>query len=288
MKPLDSGEIKNNLKVSTVVIAIIIHLALALATFGISLLVTLIIGLITLNICNTEIATAQANENKFKKSYPFKYFGVTYQTFEHAFYHQENIEAKIVEKISSWLSTRTPISRLEQVTITDVDNELKAQEGRLFYKSDTCLTKRGTSITLVIRTTTLGKIQSVRWWVQLGGFLDANKKFTFIVYSPLSFVFWIIPYLKKEYDLLSHLRNIYVSDYNNFDIINMSRCLHETVFDAMVASLEENGIDVSDLKAQKGQVTNINVSGGGTVGNIVQGQFNRVLSSLKHKTTKAA
>jgi hypothetical protein len=57
------------------------------------------------------------------------------------------------------------------------------------------------------------------------------------------------------------------------DVATQVRCLHEVVFDAMIAELKKNGIDTSELKLQKMQVANMNISGGKVnVGNLVQGE----------------
>lgn len=115
-----------------------------------------------------------------------------------------------------------------------------------------------------------------------GGYIDKDKKFNFIVYSPLTILFWIIPYIKKEYDVLSRIRSIYSASYNDMDVITQIRCLHEAVFSAMVEELEKNGIDTSDIKAQRMQVMNISISGGKvSMGNVVQGAMNKIVASMR-------
>jgi hypothetical protein len=50
----------------------------------------------------------------------------------------------------------------------------------------------------------------------------------------------------------------------------------------MVVALEKNGIDTSDLKAQKMQSMNINISGGKVnMGNVVQGAMNKIGGAVK-------
>ena len=45
-------------------------------------------------------------------------------------------------------------------------------------------------------------------------------------------------------------------------MFTQARCLHEAVFDAMIAELDKNGIDTSELKVQKMQTMNINILAG--------------------------
>ena len=51
-------------------------------------------------------------------------------------------------------------------------------------------------------------------------------------------------------------------------------------FNTLVETLDSFGIDTSDLKQQKANILNINVSGGQTsFGSVVQGAMNRVMGS---------
>lgn len=125
-------------------------------------------------------------------------------------------------------------------------------------------------------------MQSIQWRVLAGGYIDQDKKFNLISYSLFTFLFWINPYLKREHDLLARVRTIYPGSYNDMDIVTQVRFLHEAVFDAMIKELENNGIDTSDLRAQKMQVMSINISGGKVnMGNVVQGAMNKISSVAK-------
>ena len=89
-------------------------------------------------------------------------------------------------------------------------------------------------------------------------------------------------YIKRESDLLSRVRTIYPGAYNDMDVSTQLRYIHEAVFDAMIGELEKNGIDTSDLKVQKMQTMNINISGGKVnMGNVVQGAMNKIGAAAK-------
>ena len=81
---------------------------------------------------------------------------------------------------------------------------------------------------------------------------------------------------------MNKVRTVYPSAYNDIDISTQVRSMSETVFDAMVLALDKNGIDTSDLKAQKLQSMNINITGGKVnMGNVVQGAMNKITGAVK-------
>jgi hypothetical protein len=282
MDLLDSGEIKNSVKVRSVITALILHAYLAVFTLGISLGLLLVTALITNSLVKKEIDEASSDSNKFKKNFPFKYYGQIFGSFQHVFSHSEIIEKSMYESIESELRSKTPIEPLELVTITDVDKDLSKSEDRIFIKGSSSNTVRGTAITLILNQSSFGKMQSIEWRVLAGGFVDRDKKFNLISYSLFTFLFWIIPYVKREHDLLARVRTIYPGAYNDMDLVTQIRCLHDAVFDAMINELEKNNIDTSDLRAQKMQVMNISISGGRVnMGNIVQGAMNKVSNVTK-------
>ena len=277
MDLLNSGKVKNSIKIRSVIIAFIVHAFFTVLTLGISLILLLIIGLITNSFVKSELADASSSSNKFKKNFPFRYFGQVFGDFQHVFSHSEIIEKNLYAAIESELRDKTPINSLETITITDIDNDLSETEDRAFIRSSSTVTTRGTAITLVFNQTNFGKMQSIEWRVLGGGFIDRDKKFNLVAYSVFTFLFWIVPYVKREHDLLARIRTIYPGSYNDIDVVTQIRCLHDAVFNAMINELEKNDIDTSELKAQKMQVMNISISGGKVnMGNVVQGAMNKV------------
>lgn len=282
MNIIDSGNVKNSVRARSVIVALIVHIYLAVFTLGVSLIILLIIGLITNSMVKKEIEEASSSKNRFKKNFPFKYYGQVFGSFQHVFSSSEIIEKKLYDAIESELQDKTTVSPLESFTITDVDNDLSKYEDRIFFKASSTPTSRGTAITLVLNQSNFGKMQSIEWRVLGGGFVDRDKKFNLISYSIFTFIFWVIPYLKKEHDLLVRVRTIYPGSYNDSDVVTQIRCIHDAVFNAMINELEKNDIDTSELKVQKMQVMNINVGGGKVnIGNVVQGAMNKVSSSAK-------
>ncbi|GGA86201.1 hypothetical protein GCM10011369_30320 [Neiella marina] len=282
MELLDSGKINNKVKVMTIVTALIVHIVLAAFTAGLSIILLLVTGIITNVLVNKEVSAMSASSNTFKKNFPFRYYGEVFGSFQHVFYHQNSMADSLYQAIAERLSATTPVGALEEVKIADIDSDLAESEARTFLRASSQTTSRGTAITLVLNQSSFGKMHSIEWRVLCGGFIDRDKKFSLIAYSPLTFWFWISAYIKKTHDLLGGIRTIYPASYNEMDIITQIRCIHDAVFNAMIDELEQNGIDTSELKAQKMQVMNISISGGKvSMGNVVQGAMNKVTSVAK-------
>ena len=241
----------------------------------------LLTGLITKALVKNEIEKGESNSNEFNKNFPFKYYGDELGSFQHVFFHTENLEKSIHESIESSVTSRTPIDSLKAIKIKDTDKDLSSTEERIFIKAESNTTSRGTTVTLILNQSNIGSMQSIQWRVLIGGYIDKDKQFNLISYSPLTFLFWIMPYIRREHDLLSRVRTIYPGSFNDMDVILQVRILHEAVFDAMIRELDKNDIDTSELKVQKLQVMNINISGGKVnMGNVVQGAMNKVTSAV--------
>jgi len=282
MDLLDSKNINNRIKKRTVGVAIVVHLYLTLFTLGFWLIFLTVCGLVTSTLLRNDIDEAVSSANSFNNALPFKYFGQVFTHIQHIFHHPIKIEEDIFSTVETEIKSKTPITSLDPIVITDKNKDLLASEERTFLKGEGTSTIRGTTITLILSQSSFGAMRSFEWRVIVGGYVDNDAKFKLIAYSPFTLLFWIVPYLKRETNLLSRVRTIYSSAYNDIDISTQVRSISEAVFDAMVVALEKNGIDTSDLKAQKLQSMNINISGGKVnMGNIVQGAMNKIGAAVK-------
>ncbi len=278
----DAGRLKNRIRLLSIVVAAGVWLSVSITTRGLALAVLVPCAVVAWVVSGREIQRMRSTANVFRKSYPLNAYGATYGHFEHVFHHRRSLESDILETVIRELRKRTPVQSIEPLTVTDADPELDAPEERLFLRADAGRTERGTTVTLVLQIGRFGSMQSVRWWVLGGGYIDRNKRFNFVAYAGLSLWFWIVPYLKREHDPLPALRTVHPGGYNGMDLTTRVRCLHEAVFSAMVAELERHEIDTSDLRAQRAQVMNITVSGGKlVVGNVVQGARNQLAAKIK-------
>jgi hypothetical protein len=273
MDLINSKNINNRIKKRTIFVAIIAHIILAILTFGISLIFLAIAGIVTKLLLKKDIDKAKSRNESFNKNYPFGYFGRTLGSFQHVFHHSYSIEKDIYSAIEEELKSKTPIKSVKSIAIIDTDSDLKNCEQRSFIKAESEPTSRGTTITLLLNQSNFGSIRTIQWRVLAGGYVDKNSEFNLIAYSLFTLLYWIGPYLRGEADVLGRVRAVYTSAYNDMDVATQVRCLHEVVFDAMIAELKKNGIDTSELKLQKMQVANMNISGGKVnVGNLVQGE----------------
>jgi hypothetical protein len=74
---------------------------------------------------------------------------------------------------------------------------------------------------------------------------------------------------------------IYPGFFNSIDVLSRIREVQFVAFETVVETLDSFGIDTSNLKLQKGNILNINVSGGQTsFGSVVQGTMNKALSGV--------
>jgi hypothetical protein len=281
MDIFDSADVANRLRFRFVLIAIIIYLVLFVYTIGIAIIPAIIIWLIAYNISERELDAVSQNSMDFKKAYPFRYYGVSYGNFTHVFQSTSSLENSIMQRIADELSSKTPISKFQQITITDVDKDLRKNESRSFKIASAGGTQRGTKVTLLLRYAEFGHMQSIQWWALAGGYVDRIKRFNFIAYAPFTIWFWLFPYFRKDYDIVSKLRTIYSSTYNDFDIETQIKSMHEVVFDCLIKELENNDIDTGMLRAQKLQLMNISISGGHVnMGNVVQGVMTNMTNSI--------
>jgi hypothetical protein len=186
----NSADVKNRIRIRSILIAVFVYIIVTIATAGIGLAYALIAVIITTIICNKEIESVKSNSTKFKKTLPFKVFGSAFGDFQHVFHHTKSLEKDILDAIETTLKERTPIMSIVTINLTDIDKNIETPEKRNFILVDSGLTKRGTSITLIIKPSEFGRMQSIRWWVLVGGYIDKDKKFNFIAYSPLTLPFW--------------------------------------------------------------------------------------------------
>ncbi|WP_187429337.1 hypothetical protein ROLI_039690 [Roseobacter fucihabitans] len=282
MAALESAKVQNRIKISTIALAIVIYLVLIGLTAGLILPILLVTGLITHFVIKKEISMINTPEVSFRKRFPFSRYGAAHgSSFQHLFYHEQNILAELSRRVTHAMSDRLHGTQLVPVVVTDEDKDLSAKDPRHFQVAHVVTTDRGTAINLIVQVGMTGKTQSLRWWILLGGFIDRDKRLRVVLASPLTFWFWIIPYLKRDYPMLDKVRTVYKSTYNDFDITTQTRAVNEIVFQVLVDVLEENDIDTSDLKAQRLQAMNINISGGKVeMGNVVQGGMNTIMNKM--------
>lgn len=219
----------------------------------------------------SDIATAERDVQTFRKKNPLRGLGSVLVDFQHVFYNNKDLLPQILDEINTRLSNRGFLPALQKKAYTDTDKSLNVPEAREFFVASSKANQRGTEVALAVHLRKQAEAQSVQWWVLMRGFIDRNKKVLLLASAPIALPFWIWARLKQELDLVSSVRTVYDAFYNSLDVVADSRALHTLVFDTLVETLDKNGVDISDLKLQRAQVMNINISGGRTrFGNVVQ------------------
>ena len=98
---------------------------MAVFTFGISLILLLLIGFLTATLLEKDISEARSSANTFNKNFPFRYFGQVFGSFQHVFYNAYSIEKDIYAAIEKELKAKTPITSLDVLSISDKDKDLE-------------------------------------------------------------------------------------------------------------------------------------------------------------------
>mgnify|MGYP001564830803 FL=1 len=107
MDLINSQNINNRIKKRTVAIAVIMHLYLAIFTFGLSLLLLTIAGFVTSMLLEKDINEAKSTANSFNKNFSFRHFGHVFGSFQHIFNHAYSIEKDISSAIEGAIKTKT-------------------------------------------------------------------------------------------------------------------------------------------------------------------------------------
>lgn len=259
---------------------------------GVSLIILIYIGacvFIAWQCYQTTLKRQAIDSAAFRKNFPLNRYGQTMSSFQYVFFSESLILPEVDSAIKQSVVERTPLLTFNQVTFRDEDKSLLAPEARTFFRGFGPENTRGTSINLIMHTNMFGKMQSLSWWIVASGYVDPAKVFNFIAYAPFLLPFWIVPYARQTYDLMQQIRTVHESFYNNLDVLTEVRSVQKIVFDTLASTLDKHGVDTSDLKAQRGQVMNVSITGGRTnIGQIIQGSINRMSQQPTQQVSQAA
>jgi hypothetical protein len=214
---------------------------------------------------------------EFSQSGAANSIGSEFGSFHHVFHSGESAIESYRQALGNALKGKLGASDIQEVAFKDVDHGLPAAETRSFLLASVGETPRRSGFFLLCHLTRSASIQGVRWWVLVSGLRDPNKVFWRYALAPFTVPFVLLPYLRRDFDPLHGLTRIYPGFFNGVDILNRTREMQFVAFETLVEVLDSFGIDTSDLKQQKGNILNINVSGGqASFGSVVQGAMNKV------------
>jgi hypothetical protein len=262
-----------------------LYIAVILGSIHVALLVSFAIyAVVCMLIAKGFISGADGRKSKnaveFSQSGAANSIGIEYGSFHHVFYSNEAVIEAYCSALNNALKGKLGCQDLHEVAFKDVDRDLRSPETRKFLVTTATETVRKSGFTLLCHFVRTANIQDVRWWVLVSGVRDSNKVFWRFAFAPLAVPFFVLPYFRRRYDPLSGLMTIHPGFFNGIDVLNRTREIQFVAFETLVDVLESFDIDTSNLKQQKGNILNINVSGGQTsFGSVVQGAMNKVMGS---------
>jgi hypothetical protein len=274
-------------KIRTALIGAVIYLYLLGVLVAVSP-VLLLVFLVWAGACMAGawamIAGAKARKThhvvEFSQSGAANSIGSEFGSFHHVFYSRDPALESYRQALGDALKSKLGATEIQEVAFKDVDHGLPAPETRAFLLASAGETARRSGFFLMCHFTRTANIQGVRWWVLVSGLRDPNKVFWRYAFAPFSVPFTFVPYLRRDFDPLHGLTRIYPGFFNGVDILNRTREMQFVAFETLIEVLDSFGIDTADLRQQKGNILNINVSGGQTsFGSVVQGAMNKVVGA---------
>jgi hypothetical protein len=273
------------LKIRTFVNIISIYLFLfALLTENLSALIVPVVIYIVICIftsylmLRSGIKESNSTIVKFNQIGFLDRFGTQIGSFHFVFESEKNVIEEYKNRVELKLVQTIGGDPIQKIEATDIDRNLKPRnEKREFWLYSGPTTNRGTKLGLLFDLSQNIGMQSIRWWLVAKGAIDPNKKLWRYALAPLSVPFTIIPFLTKRYNPVEGVSQIDSGIFNSVDVLGRSREIQYVAFEELVKTLDKFEIDTSDLKSQKSNILNINVSGGQTsFGAVVQGALNKV------------
>ncbi len=269
---------KNRLSIIRLLVVVLVYLWAAGSVLrfgiGVSLAAVVYVGAaiaIGYRLLDNDLKQTKSQMLRFRRFRPLTPYGTVLLDYQHVFNHPEDLEQPILTELSSEIARYQLMPPLQPVDITDRDRRLHAPETRRFMISQIAQNHRGTELTLALRFQSRGGAQAVQWWVLGEGMADINRTLVLLASAPLRLPFWIYAKMRDDLDLGTKVQTVYDSFYNWSDVLAVVKSTHAVVLDSLCNVLEKQGIDISDLKNQRAQVMNINVSGGRVrFGNVVQ------------------
>jgi len=217
---------------------------------------------------------------EFFQSNPAGFMGSLWGNFLHVFRSDKNVVSAYARNLSNALVTQLGAEELRTMVFRDIDRDLPAPEERTFLLSRTPPTPRKTKVSVLCSLDRTANMQSVYWWILVDGIVNPNVVFWKYLSSPLSVPFAVYPYFRKGHRVDSGFTTTYPGFFNSVDTTLRVREVQVLAFDTLVETLDSFGIDTSDLKQQRSNIMNLNVSGGqNSFGSVVQGAMNKVMNT---------
>ena len=223
-------------------------------------------------------ALQRPDQIDFYQSEPANSIGEEWGSFHHVFVSQTSVLEHFASALSNALAGNFKCAPLREISLRDLDKELASPETRRFLYGDIAATIRKTELSILCEISRTNQLLGVRWWILQRGQRDPNKVFSRYSGAPLVIPFVIFKFLRRQYNPLIGLNTIAPGFFNANELLHRSRQIQFVAFETLCTTLESFDIDTTDLRQQRGNLLNINVTGGQvTMGNLVQGVRNKVM-----------
>jgi hypothetical protein len=201
--------------------------------------------------------------------------GNVFGSFVYAFRSDKaDIISLILSQIEASIQHEFPETQRKVLTLIDNDRRLTNPEKREFFILTLPETSRSTTISVVFYAEARQYSHVLRWWVLLQGPITSSDLVGYVLFSPFTLPFWFWSRIQGRHNVVAGLRSTYGAFFDYVDIYTADRVVQKMALDDLIAVLDANGVDTSDLKLQRNQTLNINVSGGqASFGSVVQGKM---------------
>lgn len=222
-------------------------------------------------------ALQRPDQIDFYQSEPANAIGEEWGSFHHVFISNTQVLEHFTSALSSSLENHFKCPQLREISVRDLDKELPSPETRQFLYGDITKTIRKTNLSILCEVSRTNQLLAVRWWILHRGQRDPNKLFYRYSGAPLVVPFVIFKFLRRQYNPLIGLNTAAPGFFNENELLHRSRQIQFVAFETLCEALEAYGIDTTDLRYQRGNILNINVTGGQmNMGNLIQGVRNKV------------
>jgi hypothetical protein len=241
-------------------------------------------------IDGAEARASRGGTVEFAKSAAIEVLGEPWKSFHYVFHSKQDISQALLTRLASELHGKLGCSELKEASFRDIDRDLSKPETRVFRLAAAPDSIRRTRFHFLCSVSRTQDIQGLRWWVLVLGQRDPNKVLRWYAAAPLVVPLVLGAYWRREFEPLHRLTSVDTGFFNSIDTLARTREIEFVAFETLIETLESFGIDSSDLRAQRANILNINVSGQGRAnfGEVVQGAFNNISTRMAGVGTGAA
>lgn len=232
---------------------------------------------ITKSMFEREAEDKQNRVIHFNSDNPFQAYGVLVSAFSNQAKCNHSKHDDIKTDVTTGFANLFGHAEFLPIELIDHDINLVDDRKRTLSCALLATTKRGYKIYVFVGSESQQELLFTNWWIVIEGVKNPNAVLKKYAFAPLLLPLLFSAFLRKKLLISKGITTIETGFFSEVDIVNLVKSAQSVAFDAYVAGLEQSGVDVTELKAQKSNVLNINIHGGqNRFGNFVQGAVGRV------------